>query len=206
MGCSAGSSPQGGCRDSWDLDNNNVYARSRCNNGWCAHMYGYYFEKDFRDGLCAIGHRHDWEHVVIWTRNDKVEFVSASRHGGYQRKAAKNVRFEGNHAKIVYHRDDDNGGTHAMRFGNSGDDKIENHKGRWFAGPLVSYFGFPSVEVRNKMMRHDWGSASVAMRDQNFAGQLEKARPGEVTGFQTGQDAPDGHNSPGRPSGCGSCC
>jgi hypothetical protein len=27
-----------GCRNSTDLDNQNVYVRSRCNNGWCAYM------------------------------------------------------------------------------------------------------------------------------------------------------------------------
>lgn len=26
------------CRDKSDLENNNVYSRSRCNNGWCAYM------------------------------------------------------------------------------------------------------------------------------------------------------------------------
>ena len=30
----------GQCRDSWDLDNTNGYARYKCNNGWCAIMYG----------------------------------------------------------------------------------------------------------------------------------------------------------------------
>jgi len=34
------------CRDASDLDNNNVYVRSRCNNGYCVHIYDYYFEKD----------------------------------------------------------------------------------------------------------------------------------------------------------------
>jgi hypothetical protein len=34
------------CRDPNRLENNNVYSRRRCNNGWCAIMYEYYFEKD----------------------------------------------------------------------------------------------------------------------------------------------------------------
>jgi len=55
--CTAGSAPEGGCRDRSDLENNQVYVRLRCNNGWCAYMYGYYFEKDWHDGLCATGHR-----------------------------------------------------------------------------------------------------------------------------------------------------
>lgn len=36
----------GSCRDASDLDNTNGYARYKCNNGWCAIIYGLYFEKD----------------------------------------------------------------------------------------------------------------------------------------------------------------
>lgn len=44
------------CRDATDLDNNNVYSRSRCNNGWCAHLYEYYFEKDVAlEQVCGVG-------------------------------------------------------------------------------------------------------------------------------------------------------
>ena len=36
----------GSCRDQSDLDNSQTYARSKCNNGWCAIVYASYFEKD----------------------------------------------------------------------------------------------------------------------------------------------------------------
>lgn len=36
-----------GCHDLSDLQNNNVYSRARCNNGWCAYVYDYYFEKEY---------------------------------------------------------------------------------------------------------------------------------------------------------------
>lgn len=36
-----------GCHDLSDLQNNNVYSRARCNNRWCAYLYGYYFEKEY---------------------------------------------------------------------------------------------------------------------------------------------------------------
>lgn len=56
-----------GCRDPSDLANNNVYARQRCNNGWCAYIYDYYFEKD--TAFFGLGgHRHDWEHIAVWVQ------------------------------------------------------------------------------------------------------------------------------------------
>lgn len=119
-----------GCRDREDLTTQNVYSRSRCNSGWCAHMYAYYFEKDWADTWCATGHLHDWEHVVVWTRNDKIEYVAVSQHGKYEKRAAKDVIIDGTHPKIVYHRE--GGLTHAFRFANDGEkNSPENHLNKW---------------------------------------------------------------------------
>lgn len=74
------------------------------------------------------------------------------------------------------------------------------------AGTLVSYYGFPSVALRNKMMTADWGAAAVDLRDLRIEGALNRAKPAAASAFQSGRDAPDGHNSPGRIDGCGSCC
>lgn len=52
-------SPKGGCRDPAQLASSNVYSRKRCNEGYCAIMYEYYFEKD----QGPKGHRHEWEHM-----------------------------------------------------------------------------------------------------------------------------------------------
>lgn len=50
------------CRDASDLENNNVYSRQRCNNGWCVYLYDYYFEKDVAiENFADPGHTHDWE-------------------------------------------------------------------------------------------------------------------------------------------------
>lgn len=137
-GLSCVSLPSSNCRDRADLDRQNVYSRSRCNGGWCAHMYGYYFEKDVADPLCAGGHDHDWEHIVVWTRNDRAEFVAASAHGSYNIRSANDLHWEGTHPKIVYHKE--GGTTHAFRFGNSDDNNdVENHADRWWVSiPLVS--------------------------------------------------------------------
>ncbi|KAK4032300.1 necrosis inducing protein-domain-containing protein [Parachaetomium inaequale] len=183
------------CRDASDLDNNNVYSRQRCNGGWCVYLYGYYFEKDVAlANFVDTGHTHDWEHIAVWVSQSsgKAEYVAASQHGGFEVKAAADVRWDGEHPKMVYHKD--GASTHAFRFANAADDQIENHRGVWFRGALVSYNGFPSTALRDKLFAHDFGSATIAFKDGTFAGAIEKAKPGAVT-FDVNLD--DG--SPGTP-------
>jgi hypothetical protein len=190
-----------GCRDLSDLNNNNVYSRQRCNNGWCAYMYGYYFEKDVGlQHVCGVGagHRHDWEHIVVWVQGDQAKFVGASAHGNYDVRAAGDIRWDGNtHPKIVYHKD--GAGTHAFRFANEDDDNVENDKHAWFYGELIGYFGFPTAEVRDKMLNNDWGDASIDFKDASFSPKLDSAKGGNDIPMDTGKDA-DG--SPGDPVGC----
>ncbi|WUL36248.1 NPP1 family protein [Streptomyces canus] len=66
-GLKLGGDVNGKCHDYAQLANANTYSRAKCDNGWCAVMYASYFEKDQATlGPAAIGHTHDWEHVVVW--------------------------------------------------------------------------------------------------------------------------------------------
>ncbi|KAI5928458.1 NPP1-domain-containing protein [Camillea tinctor] len=188
-----------GCRDPSDLVNNNVYSRARCNHGWCAYLYDYYFEKDVAIAHFPLdlGHRHDWEHIAVFAQDGVAKVVAVSQHGEYEVRDAADVRWDGEgskHPKIVYHKD--GLGTHNFRFANAADDAIENATGEWFYGPLVSYNGFPSTAVRDKLMSWDFGDANVALKDSSFPGQLERARGDKVdAAFDSNVD--DG--SPGDP-------
>ena len=85
----------GNCHDASDLDNTNAYSRVKCNNGWCGYIYGLYFEKDqavWGSGLG--GHRHDWEHVVVWVQNGTPQFVSTSAHGKYNTYSRNQVAWD----------------------------------------------------------------------------------------------------------------
>ncbi|KAI1769102.1 secreted protein [Hypoxylon sp. FL1150] len=183
------------CRDPSDLSNTNVYSRARCNNGWCAYMYDYYFEKDVAIPNFPFdpGHRNDWEHIVVFVQDDEAKVVAASQHGDYETKAAADVRWDGTHPKMVYHKD--GLGTHDFRFANEDDDNIENASGAWFYGDLVSYNGFPTTAFRDELFAYDFGSASIAIKDGSFELQLENARADLVPGFDSTVD--DG--SPGDP-------
>ncbi|KAH9892381.1 NPP1-domain-containing protein [Xylariomycetidae sp. FL2044] len=193
------------CRDPSDLANNNVYARARCNHGWCAYVYDYYFEKDVSLANFPLdpGHRNDWEHIVVFAQQqqdggvgEEARYVSASAHGEYDTRDAADVRWEdGTHPKMVYHKDGLS--THAFRFANEDDDAIENATGAWFLGALVSWNGFPTATpaLRDTLSAYDFGSANFALKDASFAGQLASAKGDRIPEFDVNVD--DG--SPGDP-------
>lgn len=168
----------GQCHDPSDLDNTNSYSRYKCNNGWCAYMYGLYFEKDQAlPGTSIGGHRNDWEHVVIWVQDDQVKYVSTSNHGSFTVHATSEVRFEGTHAKIVYHKDGI--GTHCFRLANTNDEPPENDKHTWQYPPLVGWNGYPAG-LRDKLSAYDFGSANFGLKDSNFASHLSSAKPSGI--------------------------
>ncbi|PGH47926.1 hypothetical protein CRI70_25870 [Streptomyces sp. Ru87] len=168
----------GDCRDLSDLENTNSYVRSKCNNGWCAYLYDFYFEKDqaVPGPVDCCGHRHDWEHVVVWVSDGAARYVSTSAHGDYRTSPASEVAWEGEHAKIVYHKD--GASTHAMRLA-SASEAPENHKGAWQYPTLVGWDGYPAG-IRDILTSADFGSASMAIKDSSFNGNLESAKPGGI--------------------------
>ncbi|KAF1813981.1 NPP1-domain-containing protein [Eremomyces bilateralis CBS 781.70] len=162
------------CRAQDRLYHSNAYSRQRCNHGWCAYMYGYYFEMDQMFAFGQNGHRHDWEFIIVWTLNDEVRFVSWSAHGDYTTAYYTGVRFEGNHPKLVYHHGAANTGS--FRLAKPEDDKIENHWGVWFKAWLVSR-EVVRDDIGHALMVHDWGNAHSDMKDERFGGSLNEAMP-----------------------------
>ncbi|WNI27614.1 NPP1 family protein [Streptomyces sp. ITFR-6] len=168
----------GSCHDSWDLDNTNGYARSKCNNGWCAIIYGLYFEKDQAVAGSGLGgHRHDWEHVVVWVQDNEAKYVSTSAHGGFSVYGRDQIQWDGTHPKAVYHKDGI--GTHCFRPATTGDEPPENHYHQWQFPDLVGWNGYPEG-IRDKLVQADFGSAVFGLKDGNFAGHLEKAMPAGI--------------------------
>lgn len=201
--------PQGRCRDESDLDNSNTYARTVCKLGggswgnrvYCGTVYSLYFQKDqvlplsACDGCDAAGHRHDVENVVVWTisQNDNnwdignkvITDVAVSQHHGYQLLAGNNtaVRYMDStrrNVKIVYHKD--GGSTHVLRFANSGDDAIENHKGVWWSPTLVQWeMMYGDGAINNAALRalfnnDNWGAA-FHFNDNRVCSTLSASKP-----------------------------
>ncbi|KAJ6055924.1 hypothetical protein N7444_005022 [Penicillium canescens] len=160
-----------GCREKDRLDHGQVYVRERCNHGWCAYLYGYYFEADLG---WLEAHKHDWEHIIVWTLNDNIFFVSWSAHGKYTTHHQSAVLFEGTHAKMVYHLG--GVGTHSFRKAEAKDDHVENHTGQWVKSPLVSLEKLDCDIVR-KLLNNNWGSAVSDLKKDRFGSQLDKWMP-----------------------------
>ncbi|MGW5063160.1 NPP1 family protein [Streptomyces sp. NPDC004096] len=183
-GLGLGGAVNGHCHDRAQLDNSNTYSREKCNNGWCAIMYASYFEKDqASDGVGEIaggsnGHRHDWEHVVVWVQNNTVKYVSVSQHAGWATYGRQSIRFDssGTHPKVVYHKD--GGFTHDFRIANASDDNpVENVTGGWFYPRLVGWNGYPSTDFRNQFIYHtSYGDATIKLGTGTFENQLAGAQ------------------------------
>ncbi|MBG0857092.1 NPP1 family protein [Streptomyces spinoverrucosus] len=174
-GLKLGGDVNGKCHDYAQLANANTYSRSKCNNGWCAVMYASYFEKDqITLGPAALGHTHDWEHVIVWINNNEVQYVSVSQHNTYQVAARSAIRFDGTHPKIVYHKDGVS--SHCFRFAGSNDEPAENATGNWFYPRLVGWDGYPAG-YRDKLMSADFGSATIKIDDGDFQWALDYASP-----------------------------
>ena len=180
-GLSPTGSLSGECHDTSDLDNTNGYSRYKCNNGWCAIAYGLYFEKDQALANSSVGgHRHDWEHVISWINQsaNRVDYVSTTQHSSFQTYPSAQVRFDGSHPKVVYHKDGLS--THFFRLANTGDEPPENHYHNWRYPPIVDWTGWPSTTLRDRLMSANFGSASIKIKDGDFEYLLNLTKPSGV--------------------------
>ncbi|KAF3004616.1 hypothetical protein E8E14_008605 [Neopestalotiopsis sp. 37M] len=171
------------CRDSSYLENNNVYVRSSCTDrggGWCGYMYAYYFEKDVavEHAVDLIGHRHDWEFVAVVTHRGDLNHIVMSNnrpHGAALYPDSTFPAVNNTHAKVVYHKL--GGGTHSFRPARFWE-QPENHLGEWYAGALVDYDkGFPSLEVRDKLLDHHWRGLEMPLREWSIEVYLGRLPP-----------------------------
>ena len=179
----------GGCRNTQFLSLSNTLHRYACveqaGSRYCGHFFALYFLKDqILDGINS-GHRHDWEHVAVWTRDGVVTHGSYSAHGDLYQAEADSLEQEAGHLKFVYHKD----GllTHAMRFAKQ-DEQAENPAGQFVTPTLISWYrmqgdGVDNQTLRDKFNSFDFGSANVPLKDRNFLTNLNAARPSGYPAF-----------------------
>ncbi|KAK2813140.1 hypothetical protein FQN50_000817 [Emmonsiellopsis sp. PD_5] len=182
------------CRELDRLHNANVYSRQRCNNGICAIMYEYYFEKDFVSST-AFGHKHEWENVVVFydgSGSGEVKKVAPSCHGNYGGASVDEFRLEATHPKIIYHKD--GASTHCFRLAREKDEEIENATGDWVVNALVGWDGWPSTELRDGVGKNWPGEIGPKWdeyyeekddpeKQDDFGNTLRKARGDDLDQF-----------------------
>lgn len=181
----------GDCRSTNFLDTSNTLHRHTCtsSNGaqYCGHFYALYFEKDqVLAGWDIFGHRHDWEHVAVWTIDGVITHVSASAHGDMDIRVVADVPFDGSHPKIVYHKDGP--GTHAFRFAKD-NESAENPYGRFVTPTLTSWYNVTgdavsNTEMRTRLNNFDYGKATIPLKSSNFLTNINRFKPSGYPTFQ----------------------
>lgn len=181
----------GQCRSANFLDTSNTLHRQACTlaNGsvYCGHFYALYFEKDQVSAGLSAGHRHDWEHAAIWTKDNVITHGSVSAHGSMSTRSVSDLPMEGGHMKVVYHKD--GGSTHAFRFAKQGE-IAENPYRRFVIPTLTSWCnltgdGLSNAIMRSKLNNFDYGSANVPVRENNFFVNLNRFKPAGYPTFPT---------------------
>ncbi|KAI1874099.1 uncharacterized protein JN550_002678 [Neoarthrinium moseri] len=165
---SAGLAPSGDPSGDCDSSTGQVYARAESYNEAFAIMYSWYFPKDepsWLESVVGIGHRYDWEGIVVWLSDDTADGtllgVAASYHGDYE--TSKTPDLSGSGPLIKYYTaysilD------HSMGF----TDTVGGQQ------PLIAWDSMPTV-AQEALANKDWGDANVPFIDSNFESNLAKA-------------------------------
>ncbi|MCG9682339.1 NPP1 family protein [Vibrio sp. Isolate23] len=175
----------GSCHDAGFLDISNTLHRYACISGtdgssYCAQAYDNYYEKDQAiHGSGIGGHKHDWESIIVWTKDSSITHGSVSCHGDMETKSRGELPMDGEHLKVVYHKD--GAGTHCNRFAKPGE-LAENHYGKFVLPTITSWYelqgdGLTNQQMRDKLNSFDYGSASIKVRDSSFLSHINRWRP-----------------------------
>jgi hypothetical protein len=173
----------GGCRHEGFMELSNTYHRYVCkeqnDSNYCAHVYALYFQKDQANHVVdAIGHRHDFEFAVVWTLNGQPTHASTSAHGKLSTYQWKDVPKNGNHPKVVYHKEGTL--THAFRLAKWGEIEAENPTGKWVRPPLASYYtmkGHIDKSLRELFTSYDYGKANLPTTYWQMLNNLNSYKP-----------------------------
>ena len=188
----------GQCRDMDQFKEANTYCRSASieKDGvrYSVYMYALFFEKDMAVAYTHIGHRFDWEYVLIWVTNDELTHASFSAHGGVQtltREQLKESGSGGTTVRAVYHKD--GVATHCFRPASRGE-KPENGQHRWVTPTLVEWDLMKSDTVSNETLRKqfnefNYGDANCSFNDKHFPQQIGKNAPGGYPGRKEWEQA-----------------
>lgn len=181
----------GDCRSGNFLLTSNTLHRYVCKtwggDQYCGHIYALYFEKDQLFDYFGGGHRHDWEHAAVWTKNGIVTHGTYSSHGNQTTRPASELPFENGHLKIVYHKDGIT--THAFRFAKN-NEYAENPYGSFLTPTIVSWYqmegdGLSNQEMRSRLNSFDYGSANLPVKDSNFLNNINNGKPSDYPTFSS---------------------
>lgn len=130
-------------------------------------MYSWYWPKDEPSAVLAllgVGHRHDWECVVLWLSEESLDATvvgaSASAHGKFSTSTSPDFSSDG--LLVEYWS---NGILdHSLELTDTVGDQQ----------PLVAWESLDTT-IQDALANTDWGAANVPFIDSHFETNLEKA-------------------------------
>ncbi|KAJ8063682.1 hypothetical protein OCU04_007547 [Sclerotinia nivalis] len=160
-----GLAPSGGSNSGCSSGTGQVYVRGAQNGSYYGLMYSWYMPKD--EPSPGIGHRHDWEGVILWltsstaTTASNIVAVCPSAHGGWDctrdqytlSGTAPLIKYEG-----IWPLD------HSMG--------LTSTKGG--LQPLIAWESLTAA-ARNALETTDFGAAIVPFKNANFENNFVKA-------------------------------
>ncbi|RMZ78198.1 hypothetical protein DV738_g4043, partial [Chaetothyriales sp. CBS 135597] len=169
---SAGLAPSGLANGDCDSSTGQVYSRAGSYGSYYLIMYSWYMPKDIPnilEGAVGIGHRHDWENVVVVLASQSTSAslvgLAASYHGDYETCSGTGCSsyLSGNYPRIRYY----SAGSvldHSLGFTTT----VGGTQ------PLIAWASLPAV-ARTALTNKDWGDAIVPFLDSNFDSYLAEA-------------------------------
>ncbi|TGO25517.1 hypothetical protein BPAE_0078g00160 [Botrytis paeoniae] len=149
-----------------DLSKGQTYVRAGWSGGRYGIMYAWYFPKDQpASGNVVGGHRHDWEHVVVWVNNPALPnptLIGAAASGHGSLKKTTNPQRQGDRVKVEYY----------VSFPTNHELQFTDTLGRDL--PMMWYDFLPAAS-KTALQNTSFGKAVCPFNDANFANNLAKA-------------------------------
>lgn len=145
-----------------------LYVRSGNHRNRFGILYAYYFPKE--EPSPSVGHRHDWQSLVLWKADDKINStllgVATSVHGQYHQYPYAQNRddWDDNHPLVSYV----NTWLLSYYLAPSADNTPVQPL------PMIDWDSLPDV-AQYALNNADFGDAAVPFKDDNFDLHLEKA-------------------------------
>jgi hypothetical protein len=160
--CSAGLATSGNPNGMCGSSTGQVYVRGGTYNGAYAIMYSWYMPKDSPSS--GLGHRHDWENVVVWLSSQSdsatIRGVAISAHGDYQKYSSPNLA--GTRPKVGY-----------ISIWPVNHQLIATDK-QGGEQPAIAWESMTAA-ARTAIENTDFGDATPSFRDSNFQSYLANA-------------------------------
>ena len=170
---------------------------SKNNKEYCVRIFALYTVKDMAAAGAwdPFGHKHDFEHAVLWMKSNNVEYVGTSNHGNLTNTKAKDFpRLSANlfdtenfnTFTVVYHKH--GARTHALRKSKSkiiGNITVttetpENPEKKWVLPNIININDSKlDPGYLNVVNNGDWGDAKLELKESRIHDFIQAKRPKE---------------------------